>query len=163
MNVFGRIALVLSIFALSRCTPPPPAEPPDTREADEAAIRAAVKEWSAAAEAKDAEKFVSFYTDDGTLMREGAPNASGRQALLEGFAGMMQDPNFALSFQTDDVVVARSGDLAYETGSYSLTMSGPDGSPAPTNGHYVVVWRKTSDGSWKGAVDAPVSDPPAAQ
>ncbi|HSF19942.1 MAG TPA: SgcJ/EcaC family oxidoreductase [Vicinamibacteria bacterium] len=163
MSVFGRIAVVVSVLALFRCTPPPPAEPPDTREADEAAIRAAVKEWSAAAEAKDANKFVSFYTDDGTLMLEGAPDASGHQALLEGASGMMQDPNFALSFRTDDVVVARSGDLAYETGSYTLTMSGADGSPAPSNGHYVVVWKKTGDGSWKAAVDAPISDPPAAQ
>lgn len=162
MHVFGRMSFVTAALALYGCQAPPPAEPPDTRAADEAAIREAVKEWSAAAGAKDADKFASFYTEDGTLLLEGAPDASGRHAVHEGVAGMMKDPNFALSFETAGVVVARSGDLAYETGKYTLTMSGPDGSPAAQNGHYVVVWRKTADGSWKAAVDAPVSDPPAA-
>jgi ketosteroid isomerase-like protein len=74
---------------------------------------------------------------------------------------MMRDPNFALSSETDDDVVARSGDLAYETGTYEVTMSGPDGEPASQHGHYVVVWEKTDDGSWKAVVDAPVSDPAA--
>lgn len=161
MNVLGRIVVVSSLFALVHCTPPAPTEPPDTREADEAAIRAAVESWSAAAEAKNIDEFASFYADDGTLMLEGAADLHGRQAIREGVGGMMQDPNFALSFQTDGVVVARSGDLAYETGTYELTLSGADGEPAPQSGHYVVVWEKAADGSWKAAVDAPVSDPAA--
>jgi ketosteroid isomerase-like protein len=55
-------------------------------------------------------------------------------------------------------------DLAYGTGSYSMTMTGPDKEPATEMGHYVVVWRKGADGAWK-VVDAPVSDPgrPAAK
>jgi ketosteroid isomerase-like protein len=72
----------------------------------------------------------------------------------------MQDPNFALSFAADEVVVERSGDLAYETGAYTLTMSAPDGEPATQKGHYVDVWKKNDQGEWKVAVDAPVSDPP---
>jgi uncharacterized protein (TIGR02246 family) len=139
-----------------------PAEPPDTRAADEAAIRAAVEDWSAAAEAKDAEKFASVYTDDAVLMLEGAPDLSGAAAIREAVGGMMQDPNFALSFEADHVVVARAGDLAYETGHYSMTMSDAKKKPATTTGHYVVVWQKQADGVWKVVRDAPVSDPPEA-
>jgi ketosteroid isomerase-like protein len=43
-----------------------------------------------------------------------------------------------------------------------MTMTGPDGKPMSETGHYVVVWRKQADGTWKVAVDAPLSDPPAA-
>lgn len=50
---------------------------------------------------------------------------------------MMQDPNFALSFSADTIVVARSGDLAYEHGSYSMTMSDPQKKPAMQKGHYI--------------------------
>jgi len=121
-----------------------------------------VKEWSALAEAKDAPKFASFYAEDAVLMMEDAPDIHGKAALAEGVGAMMEDPNFALSFAADDVVVARSGDLAYETGSYTMTMSGPDGTPATETGHYVCVWEKQADGTWKAVVDAPVSDPPAA-
>ena len=73
---------------------------------------------------------------------------------------MMSDPNFSLSFAPDEVVVARSGDLAYDIGSYALTMSDPEGNPATQKGYYVDVWKKNATGEWKVAVDAPVSDPP---
>jgi ketosteroid isomerase-like protein len=98
-------------------------------------------------------------------MLEGAPDASGKTAIREALGGMMQDPNFALGFTTTDVVVAGSGDLAYETGRFALTMSDANNANAPVTqtGAYVVVWRKQPDGAWKVAVDAPISDPSAAQ
>ena len=108
---------------------------------------------------KDGQKFAAFYTDDATLLLEGGADPKGKVALADAFGGMMGDPNFALSFETDTVTVARSGDLAYELGPYSLTVSSPDKKPATTKGHFLVVWRKQADGSWKAAADAPVSDP----
>ncbi len=160
MNTLSRSVALVGAVALAGCAPQPAAELPDTRAADEAAIRAAVKEWSAAAEAKDPEAFVSGYAEDAVLMLEDAPDISGMAALREGITGMMQDPNFALSFAADKVVVARAGDIAYETGTYTMTRSDPEGNPATANGSYVVVWEKQADGAWKVVLDVPVSDPP---
>jgi uncharacterized protein (TIGR02246 family) len=161
MKTLSRPIAMLGALALAGCVTEQPApEPPDTRAADEAAIHAAVKEWSASAQAKDADKFASYYAEDGVLMLEDAPDIRGVAALREGIGGMMQDPNFGLSFAADRVVVARSGDLAYETGTYTLTMSDPEQKPATQKGHYVVVWQKQVDGAWKVMVDVPVSDPP---
>ncbi len=163
MNTLIRHVVLVVILTLSACAQQPvaqPAEPADTRAEDEAAIHAAVIEWSASAQAKDADAFASFYAEDGVLMLEDAPDVSGREALREAIGGMMQDPNFDLSFEADKVVASRSGDLAYETGTYSLTMSDPEENPATEKGHYVVVWQKQADGVWKVVVDAPVSDPP---
>lgn len=165
MNALGRAGFLVGVLALAGCAqqPAPQASaPPDTRAADEAALRTLIKDWSASAQAKDVAKFVSFYADDAVLMLEDAPDIKGIAALREGIAGMMQDPAFALSFEPDNVVAARSGDLAYETGTYSMTMTGSDKKPATEKGHYVVVWRKQADGAWKVALDAPVSDPPEA-
>lgn len=73
---------------------------------------------------------------------------------------MMQDPNFALSFETTDVEVARSGDFAYERSTYSLTTTGPKTKkPVTEKGSGLVVWQKQADGQWKALVDVPVSDP----
>ena len=151
------------VFTAAGCAPEPPAEPvepPDTRPVDEAAIRGLIEDWSAAAAAKDAEAFGAVYADDAVLMLEGMPDMEGRAAIQEGIAGMMQDPNFALSFEPEEVVVARAGDLAYETGPYSLTMSTPEGAPTTVAGSYLVVWEKQADGTWKVIFDVPVSDPP---
>jgi uncharacterized protein (TIGR02246 family) len=163
MRTLTRHMALIGALALAGCAAegPPPAEPPDTRADDEAAIRAAIEDWSASAQAKDAAKFASFYTEDGILMLEQMANLQGPTAIEEAHAAMMRDPSFDLSFAADHVEVARSGDLAYETGSYTMTMSDPEGNPATHTGHYVVVWKKDAAGSWKVAVDVPVSDPPA--
>jgi uncharacterized protein (TIGR02246 family) len=162
VRALGRFGVLVVASALSACAQqaPAPTPPPDTRAADEAAIRSAVKEWSASAAAKDADKFASYYADDGVLLLEGAPDVHGRAAIREAVAGMMQDPNFALSFEPEEVAAARSGDLAYEAGTYSLTLSDAKKKASTQKGHYVVVWRKEADGSWKALKDAPVSDAP---
>ncbi len=163
MNKYSPHLVLAAALALAACAEPPAAHPPeqpDTRAADEAIIRTAAEEWSASAQAKDAEAFASFYTEDAILMIEDAPDMSGVAAIREGISGMMQDPNFDLRFETDQVVVSRSSDIAYETGTYVLTMSDPDQNPTTEKGHYVVIWRKQLDGGWKVALDAPVSDPP---
>jgi len=158
-----RIALAAMLtlgVALAACQAPPPPEPPDLRAESEAAVRNAIEQWNAAAAAKDADAFASFYADDAVLMLEQAPDARGKEALRTTIGTMMEDPAFALSFEPDRVVAARSGDLAYETGTYSMTISGPEGNPLTQVGHYAVVWQKQADGNWKAEVDVPVSDPP---
>ena len=161
MSHLARYALPLAVLTLVGCVQQtPPAPPPDTRAVDEAAIRAAIADWGAAARAKDAAAFTSFYADDAVLLLEASPDFSGRAAIGATIGGMMQDPNFALSFAADKVVVARSGDLAYETGTYTMTLSDAKKKPSTETGHYVVVWQKQADGAWKVVVDTPVSDPP---
>lgn len=158
-----RSGLVCGVLVFAACAPQaqaPPAAPPDTRAADEAAIHALVKEWSASAQAKDPDKFASVYADNATVMFANAPDITGKTPIREAIGGMMQDPNFALEFAADKVVAARSGDLAYETGTYEMTMSDAKKKPATEKGHYVVVWQKQADGAWKVVVDTPVSDPP---
>jgi len=167
MSTLGRSGLLACLVAVAACAqqapaPPPPTPAPDTRAADEAAIHALVKDWSAAAQAKDAEKFMAVYAEDATVMMEAMADVSGKATIREAITAMMSDPNFALSFAADKVVVARSGDLAYETGSYQMTMSDAKKKPATQSGHYVVVWRKEADGAWKVVIDAPISDPPPA-
>jgi ketosteroid isomerase-like protein len=93
-------------------------------------------------------------------MLEQSPLARGKEAIRTTIGTLMQDPAFALTFEPDRVVAARSDDLAYETGSYSLMVSDPDGNPQTQTGHYAVVWEKQTDGSWKAEVDVPVSGPP---
>jgi uncharacterized protein (TIGR02246 family) len=165
LNAVGRRGFLAAAVVLAACAQPPapaPTTPPDTRAADEAALRTLIKDWSAAAQAKDASKFVSLYADDAVVMLADVPDIKGIAAIREAIPAMMQDPAFALSFEADKVEVARSGDLAFETGGYAMTMTGRNKKPATEKGHYVVVWRKGADGTWKAVVDAPISDPPDA-
>jgi uncharacterized protein (TIGR02246 family) len=147
---------------LAACAQQPPPEPPDTRAADEAAIRALAKQWSDSAATKDPAKFAAFYAEDAAFLFENMPLVTGKAAIAEALGPMMQDTNFALTFGSTKVEVARSGDIAYETGTYELTLTDQKTKkPFSTKGKYIVVWKKVG-GTWKVAVDSPTADPPEA-
>jgi uncharacterized protein (TIGR02246 family) len=122
---------------------------PDSRPADEAAIRAASQEWSNAASNRDLEKAVSFYAEDATYNPPGAPLAAGKDAIRKVWTNVVAIPGGNLRWVTSKVEVARSGDLAYDTGAYTLTKNDASGKPVTATGKYVVVWKKQADGKWK--------------
>ncbi len=133
-------------------------EPPaDTRIADEVAIRALDAEWVKALASKDAAKSADYYTDDVTMWVPGQKVVSGKDSALKTLTSMMALPGFALSFEPDTVVVARGGDIAYETGNYEMTMPDSRGRPETSKAKYFVVWMKQPDGKWKASVDAPTT------
>ena len=49
--------------------------------------------------------------------------------------------------------VARSADLAYEIGTFELTLADQTGKSAASRGKYVVAWKKQTNGQWKAAAD----------
>ena len=130
---------------------------PDTRAADEAAIRAADADWAKAVETKDEQQGMSAYADDATLLAPGEAAATGKEEIQKAWSAMAGAPGFALTFAPTKVTVSRSGDLAYEIGEYSLTMNDKKGKPQTTKAKYVVVWGKQPDGKWKVLVDAPTT------
>jgi ketosteroid isomerase-like protein len=133
---------------------------PDTH-ADESAIRQADIDWAKAAAAKDVEKIISFYADDGTAYPPNQPMAAGKPALKVIWTGMVNLPGFMISWVPSRVEVAKSGDLGWSTGTYSMNLS-VAGAPPNDHGKYVVVWKKQQDGSWKAVADIFNSDLPAA-
>jgi uncharacterized protein (TIGR02246 family) len=123
------------------------------RAADEAAIRAASAAWSQAATAKDLDKAVSFYAADALILPEKAPALRGNENIRKDWAPLLALPGAGLSWQTSALQVARSGELAYETGAYNFVTTDKKGKSTDYKGKYLVIWKKQSDGTWKVAVD----------
>ena len=154
---------VLALFTACNTTPQQatqPAAPPDTRAADEAVIRALDAEWVKAFATKDLAQATANYTDSTEVFVPNAPAASSKDAVQKLCAGMLGLPGFALSFTPTKVEVARSGDLAYETGDYQMTTNDKKGKPQTVKAKYVVVWGKQPGGAWKALVDAPTTTTP---
>src|SRR5271170_4836468 len=128
------------------------------RAADEAAIRAASAAWSQAAAAKDLDKAVSFYADDGMILPEKAPALKGNENIRKNWAPLLALPGPGLSWKTNSLEVARSGDIACETGAYVFVTTDKKGKSSDAKGKYVVVWKKQNDGSWKVVVDTDNAD-----
>lgn len=151
------IALML---ALSACKQQPAPEAPDTRPADEAAIRAACDDFVKAFVAMDAAKVASFYTDDAVTMWPDAPLVQGKENTQKYFEGMFQAKPENSSFNVAKVEVARSGDVAYEWGTGKVAVKDKKGKITETTFKSLTAWKKQADGSWKIPVDTMIPDPP---
>jgi ketosteroid isomerase-like protein len=55
---------------------------------------------------------------------------------------------------------AASGDLGFSRGTYTLTLPAPDGTVHTQTGHYLTIWRRQADGTWKMIFDTGEPDAP---
>ena len=116
-------------------------------------IRALDSEWSQAAQSKDVDKMVSYYSDDASAFPFNAPIATGKEQIRQLWSALMAQPGFSLSFAPTKIDVAKSNDLAYEAGTFELKMNDAQNNPTTTNGKYVVCWKKSAKGEWKVQFD----------
>ena len=152
---------VALMLVLAGCHHEQPAAPeaPDTRAADETAIRDAEAGMAKAVGALDAAQAVSYYTEDVVGMSPDSPVVEGKENMEKYFETMMKDKP-ELSWEPVKVEVARSGDLAYSWGKGKMSMKDKKGKVIETGVKYVSVWKKQADGGWKIAVDTMMPDPP---
>ena len=102
----------------------------------EQAVRDADEQWSKAAVAKDLDKTVSFYAQDAVVFPPNQPAVTtkdGIRNLWKGFLGSLTN----ITWTTTRVEAAKSGDLAYLTGTYEMTMK--DGTK--DRGKFLDVWK----------------------
>src|SRR5438132_6679781 len=149
---------IASLFAcfvgLAACTPQSmPTPPADTRAADEAAVRAASAEWAKVAAAKDLEKTLSYYAEDASMFPPNAPVVTGADARRKMWTALLAPAELVFSNAATKVEVARSSDLAYETGTFEESFKDAQGNPVKVVGKYVVVWKKQPGGQWKAIID----------
>ncbi len=149
-----------SVLITAGCSPVQPL--PDTRAADEAAIRLADSYWVKAAESKQVDAWMAFYSDDAVVLPPNEKIATDKDSIRKSVAGLLGIPGLSLSWQPTNVEVARSGDIAYLYGAYVLTAKDAAGKPINDHGKNVEIWKKQADGKWKCIVDTWNSDLPVA-
>lgn len=159
----GWLVACATLFALlSGCT----SAVPDRHDTDVAALKDTEAAWVKDAETRDVDKFVAHYSDDAAVLLPDTPVLIGKAAISAALKPLMADPNFAVTFAATKVDVAKSGDLGYTRGPYSMTVSHPvTKAPTVEKGKYLTIFRKQADGTWKAVEDTFMSDgppPPAA-
>jgi len=141
--------IVFSAFVIG-CQSRP--EVTDTRAIEEAAIRAAGEAWMKAMSEKDVDKIMSFFAPDARSWWSGAVEVD-TETIRKDVTAAFADSLYALTWSINLVKVARSGDLAYELGTYQETSSDTHREPRTRGGDYLTIWEKQADGSWKASVD----------
>ena len=108
-----------------------------------------------AAEKNTRDAFMAFIADDGLLFRPGAVN--GKKWMQE-HPVPPSDKHPLLAWQPSFAGMAAAGDLGFTTGPWELKEDVKDEKPAGY-GHFVTLWKKQPDGSWKFVVDLGISHP----
>ena len=106
----------------------------DTNAATELHLRGLEAQWSKTAGAKDLDKMVSFYADGAMVLPPNAPSATTKEAIRKVWKDLFETPGSAVSFKPSKVEVAQSGDIAYSSGTYEVTMNDAGGKPVNDHG-----------------------------
>jgi len=150
-------APIAAALLLAACSQPSA----DTRDADGKLLKDLEVQWNQEWASKDAGKLAAHYADNAVLMAPGMPASTGKDSIAKMLGEMVKDPALSLQFQTSRVEVAKSGDLGYTQGSYTMTMTDPNTKKTVNDhGSYVTTYSKQPDGSWKAVADIATSEVP---
>jgi uncharacterized protein (TIGR02246 family) len=112
----------------------------------------------------DAAGVAALYTDDGITLPEFHPPVQGKAAIQQYLQQNFAQTTQRLTLTSPDTKI--NGNIAYETGSYSITVmpKTAGAKPMSDSGKYLVVLLKQSDGSWKlysdmDSTNAPMQQP----
>ena len=153
------MTLAAALFATGCAKKEEPKEEPKVEApaidlaAEEQAIRTRSGEWMNYANSKDAASIATrMFAADGILISD--EKAYKGQAAIQ--ADMEEDikknPNGLVSWTSDQVRVASSGDFAMENGSFTFDPDG-EGKKSAVNGSFATTWTKV-DGEWRVLSDA---------
>ena len=108
--------------------------------------------------AKDLEKTLSFYAPDAQYLSQGRPGASTPEARRKLWEADYATSGYSSDETTTLIEVARSGDLAYQRGTYVGQTQDAQGQVTKSTGKFLVVWKKQHSGDWKAIIDIDNSD-----
>lgn len=99
--------------------------------------------------------FMAFIADDGILFR---PKAVKGKRWMTEHPVPPSDKKPLLTWRPSFAYMSLSGDMGYTFGPWEYKDDAQDAAPSGY-GHFITIWKKQTDGSWKFAVDLGVSHP----
>ncbi|AKH43507.1 ketosteroid isomerase-like protein [Altererythrobacter atlanticus] len=100
--------------------------------------------------AKDVDGVMRYYADDAVIVTPGAAPATGKAAIQNALAGLMEDPNLAVEMQQGEGWAAQSGELAVTTSDGTMTVTDPEtGEATVVPMRNQTVWYKATGDTWK--------------
>jgi uncharacterized protein (TIGR02246 family) len=155
-KIYFSLFVLLLGFLFFSCTSP-------QKEMDVAQVRKAIEEgnvkFGEAVRQGDGTAIAALYTEDATLLPPDSEMIKGKMGIEAFWKGGLQMGIKDAVLTTVDVF--GSGNMAYEIGRYALKIQPAEAEPLEQKGKYVVVWLKTSEGTWKLHVDIWNSVPPS--
>jgi ketosteroid isomerase-like protein len=159
--------LVLAgVMAVCLCLSTGCQRPTGLSKADLAAVHQAQEDDVKFTNAQDWKGDLALYAEDAILM---PPNQEAVQGKAPIQAWMGAYPPIS-NLQEESLEIVGQGNLAYDRGTYSMTVTHVGAAPLEDHGKYLTIWRKQANGSWKisraiynSDLSLPASGKPAAK
>ena len=155
-------AVLLSIVAVVSCRNSKPSAGIVTDDGTaRSKVEATTEAFHQALRTNDADALFAYVSDDVVMMPPGEAVISGKAAMRAWYAGFLsQYRTSALILTNREVFVG--GDWATEVGTYEWSLdSAAGGDPVVDHGHYMQLWKRQPDGSWRFAREIWNSSAPA--
>ncbi|MCU0644708.1 MAG: nuclear transport factor 2 family protein [bacterium] len=107
----------------------------------------------ASAEQGIRDAFLSYLADDAIIFRPNPIAAKPYYLTREKTPGL-------LTWEPEYADISLAGDLGYTTGPYEFRKN-KNAKEADGHGHYVSIWKKQQDGSWRVVIDCGIVHPKA--
>jgi uncharacterized protein (TIGR02246 family) len=120
--------------------------------AETQAIQNVSNAWLDNIRERNAAAVAANFAPDGIVLNAGSRPVAGPDAIgADIAANWAVNPDFTIDWQSLDVSIAKSGDMAWERGRWTFDADG-DGPAAASSGEFITVFEKV-DGEWKVVVD----------
>lgn len=129
---------------------------------DAAAITGLDSAWLRNVVGKNVDSIMTYYTPDAVSYGYGAAPASGTDQLRAEYTEMVKSTITNPKLNSNIVKFSDDGTMAYDHGTYQMTIQPPGGKAENQAGAFLNVWKKT-DAGWKLLVEmsTPIPAPKA--
>ncbi len=149
-SLFAPLAAVMFLACQQQAAEQAATEEPamDTAAAEQAILDLA-NGYEQAVGAKDVEAVTNMWTGDVLFAEHDGTTISGSDGMRAFYTQIFSAPGtIAEDINPEKTVVSSAGDIAYQYGTYTVTMTGEDGQSASETHRYVVTLRN-ENGAWK--------------
>jgi len=126
---------------------------PSGSSAEGDALMQVSRDWAKAAEARDVDRVVSYWSDDAMTLEPDRPALAGKAAIRNMVQTGFRDPKFTITWGPEQAVISQAGDMGYLIEHNRVTFTDTTGKVQTVFGKGVTIWKKDSNGNWKCVVD----------
>ena len=150
--------LVLAACSASSSGGTPYADTMTTAELRESVMQAD-RDFNADFATRRAEGWVSWFDTAGVQVTREGNVPKGHDEIREHMAKAFPDTAQILAWRPVTAEVSNDGTMAYTIGTWDFHLRGKDSAASAGTGHYLTVWRRQADKSWKVLADIGTQHP----
>jgi ketosteroid isomerase-like protein len=144
LRSLAALAAAVVVFGLPACAAKGPDGAATFTAEDSLAVQASTDKWIKGSLERNYDLFAESITPDVILYPGNAPPVRGREAAL---AFVKTYPPMS-SFVVNVAELTGRGDVAFDHGTYTSTMTLPNGTVVNDTGSFAAVFKRQADGSW---------------